>query len=67
MRIDGEDLDNLEVAGDHAGSKQTLRDEIGIIGVPFLETQEAVFLSSQTSFIIYLETAELIMLESYQS
>ena len=59
VRVDREQLDNLEVAGDHAGPKETLRDEIGIIGVPFLQTQDAAFLSIQTSFIMYLMTAEL--------
>ena len=42
MRVDREQLDNLEVAGDHAGSKETLGYEVRIIGVPLLPGQVGV-------------------------
>ena len=42
MRVDGQDLDDLEVAGDHSGSEETLGDEIRVIGVPLLPGQVRV-------------------------
>ena len=45
MRVDREQLDDLEVAGDHAGSEETLGDEVGIIGVPLLPGQVGVLAS----------------------
>ena len=34
--IDGEDVDQLEEGGDHAGAEQTLGDQVGVVRVPFL-------------------------------
>ena len=45
MRVDREQLDDLEVAGDHAGSEETLGYEVGIIGVPLLPGQVGVLAS----------------------
>ena len=45
MRVDREQLDDLEVAGDHAGSEETLGDEVGIVGVPLLPGQVGVLAS----------------------
>ena len=42
MRVDGEYLDDLEVAGDHPRPEQPLRDDVGIIGVPLLARQVRV-------------------------
>ena len=36
MRVDGEDLHDLEVAGDHARAEQPLRDQVGVVRVPLL-------------------------------
>ena len=34
--VHGEDLDNLQVAGDHSSAKQTLRDQEWIVSMPVL-------------------------------
>ena len=39
VRVDGEDLHDLEVAGDHARAEQPLRDQIGVIRVPLLPAE----------------------------
>ena len=42
VRVDGEDLHDLEVAGDHPRPEQPLRDDVGIVGVPLLARQVRV-------------------------
>ena len=42
VRVDGEDLHDLEVAGDHARAEQPLRDDVGVVGVPLLARQVRV-------------------------
>ena len=42
MRVDGQDLDDLEVTGDHPRSKETLGYEVRIVGVPLLPRQVGV-------------------------
>lgn len=34
VRVDGEDVDELEEGGDHPGAEQTLGDQVGVVGVP---------------------------------
>ena len=38
--IDGEDVDQLEEGGDHAGAEQALGDQVGVVRVPFLSRIE---------------------------
>ena len=42
MRVDGEYLDDLEIAGDHSRPEETLGDEVRIVGVPLLPGQVRV-------------------------
>ena len=42
MRVDGEYLDDLEVAGDHSRPEEPLGDEIRVVGVPLLPGQVRV-------------------------
>ena len=39
VRVDGEDLHDLEVAGDHARAEQPLRDQVGVVCVPLLPAE----------------------------
>ena len=36
MRVDGEDVDQLERAEDVGGGEEALRDEVGVEGVPLV-------------------------------
>ena len=39
VRVDGEDLHDLEVAGDHPRPEQPLRDQVGVVRVPLLPAE----------------------------
>ena len=49
MRVDGEDLHDLEVAGDHPRPEQPLRDQVGVVCVPLLPAE----VTFGPTFIIY--------------